>query len=277
MNRNCNNNFSPCGRGKDDNNNVVFIGCPGARGATGPTGPAGPTTITVGETTTGVPGTEAIVTNVGTNENVILDFIIPTGATGSQGLIGPTGPAGATGSQGLIGPTGPTGATGSQGLIGPTGPTGATGPQGLIGPTGPTGATGPTPVVALDSTLVDNDGEQTVTAGSLVNLGTVINMTGTSAIYTAPDTVSLAAGTYYIHYDALISNTSTAGDVGASLLINGVVANNAAEYVPATTTETQISLQHSLTVTSTTLVTIQNASTVSNQFHDSSLFVLKIG
>lgn len=65
-----------------------------------------------------------------------------TGATGPQGIIGPTGNTGATGvtgSQGAIGPTGATGATGSQGVIGPTG---ATGPQGVIGPTGPTGATG---------------------------------------------------------------------------------------------------------------------------------------
>ena len=69
-------------------------------GPTGPTGPAGPATITVGTTTTGAPGTDALVTNVGTDEDVILDFTIP------EGEIGPTGPAGATG------PTGPTGPAG---------------------------------------------------------------------------------------------------------------------------------------------------------------------
>ena len=83
----------------------------GATGPTGPTGPQGPSTIEVGLTTTLEPGSDATVTNVGTDENVILEFSIPAG---------PTGPTGATGD---IGPTGPTGATGD---IGPTGPTGAT-------------------------------------------------------------------------------------------------------------------------------------------------------
>lgn len=56
-------------------------------GATGPTGPQGPATITVGSTTTSEPGTDATVTNVGTDENVVLEFNIPAGATGD---VGPT-------------------------------------------------------------------------------------------------------------------------------------------------------------------------------------------
>ena len=68
-------------------------------GPTGPTGPAGPVTIAIGTTTTGNPGTPATVSNTGTNQDAILTFSIPAGATG------PTGPAGATG------PTGPAGAT----------------------------------------------------------------------------------------------------------------------------------------------------------------------
>ena len=92
-------------------------------GATGPTGPQGPATITVGTTTTGDPGTAATVTNVGTDENVILEFSIPAGIDGSTGPTGPTGP---TGAEGATGPTGPTGATGADGATGPTGPTGAT-------------------------------------------------------------------------------------------------------------------------------------------------------
>lgn len=86
----------------------------------GPTGPTGPATITVGTTTTGAPGTNASVTNSGSNQNTILNFKIPVGATGPQGI------------QGIQGPTGP------QGLQGPAGPVGAIGP---IGPTGPTGIT----------------------------------------------------------------------------------------------------------------------------------------
>ena len=62
-------------------------------GATGPTGPQGPATITVGTTTTGDPWADATVTNVGTNENVILEFSIPAGIDGATG---PTGPTGAT-------------------------------------------------------------------------------------------------------------------------------------------------------------------------------------
>ena len=50
----------------------------------GPTGPKGdPTaTITVNSTTTGLPGTQASVTNSGTSTNVLLDFTIPSGKTG---------------------------------------------------------------------------------------------------------------------------------------------------------------------------------------------------
>ena len=93
----------------------------GVFGPTGPTGPQGPATITIGTTTTGNPGTNASVTNVGTNENAILNFTIPAGATGAQGIQGPTGPTG---------PQGIQGAAGVQGEIGPTGPTGPTGPSG---------------------------------------------------------------------------------------------------------------------------------------------------
>ena len=84
------------------------------QGPTGPAGPAGAATITVGTTTTTDAGSNASVTNSGTNENVILDFSIP------KGSIGPTGP---TGPQGNIGPIGLTGSTGATGPTGPTGPT----------------------------------------------------------------------------------------------------------------------------------------------------------
>lgn len=55
----------------------------GSVGPTGPTGPTGPATITVGTTTTGEPGTEASVTNVGTSSVAVLNFTIPRGATGA--------------------------------------------------------------------------------------------------------------------------------------------------------------------------------------------------
>lgn len=83
----------------------------GIVGPTGPRGPQGPATIRVGNTVTGEAGTDALVTNTGTLENVVLSFTIP------QGVTGPTGPTGSTGPQGE---TGPRGETGEQGPPGPS-------------------------------------------------------------------------------------------------------------------------------------------------------------
>ena len=55
--------------------------CPGPIGPTGPTGATA--TIRVGSVITGDPGTESSVTNVGTDENAIFEFIIPQGKSGS--------------------------------------------------------------------------------------------------------------------------------------------------------------------------------------------------
>ena len=76
----------------------------------GPPGPAGPPgepgkdgrdgispTVSVGETITTEPGTDAVVTNVGTTQDLVLDFSIPRGATGETG---PAGQDGADGSDG---------------------------------------------------------------------------------------------------------------------------------------------------------------------------------
>ncbi|WP_286200875.1 collagen-like protein [[Clostridium] symbiosum] len=76
-------------------------------------------TVTVGTTLTGAPGTNARVTNSGTPCKAVLNFEIPRGSTGA------TGPTGAAGSNGATGPAGATGATGSNGATGPTGATGA--------------------------------------------------------------------------------------------------------------------------------------------------------
>ena len=128
----------------------------GTTGPTGPTGPQGPATIAVGDTTTGAPGTDALVTNSGTAENVVLNFVIPSGATGPAGIdgadgaTGPTGPAGLDGVDGATGPTGPTGPAGIDGADGATGPTGPIGPAGLDGAEGATGPTGPTGPAGLD-------------------------------------------------------------------------------------------------------------------------------
>ena len=55
----------------------------GATGETGETGPTGPAaTIRIGSVTTGDPGTEAEVTNSGTEEEAVFDFVIPRGEPG---------------------------------------------------------------------------------------------------------------------------------------------------------------------------------------------------
>lgn len=85
------------------------IGPTGPRGEKGDVGPAGPrgedgpTTIEVGITETGDPDTESLVTNVGTNKEVILNFKIPKGSPGIEGKMGPTGPQGPRGFPGEIG------------------------------------------------------------------------------------------------------------------------------------------------------------------------------
>ena len=82
------------------------IGPKGDRGEIGPTGPRGPnggTTVNVGTTETGDAGTEAVVTNVGTDRDVILNFKIPRGEVGIQGPQGERGEQGPRGFPGEIG------------------------------------------------------------------------------------------------------------------------------------------------------------------------------
>lgn len=124
----------------------------GPTGATGPKGENGPVTVDIGKTVTGNSDTDAIVTNSGTNKNVILDFVIPRGKDGEVGPTGPRGMKGVMGLQGMqgeqgipgeIGPTGPRGVAGEKGLKGDKGDAGPKGDVGDIGPAGPIGPIGP--------------------------------------------------------------------------------------------------------------------------------------
>lgn len=76
----------------------------GTPGETGPAGPQGPqglpgqdgtdgqnATITIGQTSTLAPGSQATVTNVGTDTNAVLNFGIPEGQQGIQGIQGEPG------------------------------------------------------------------------------------------------------------------------------------------------------------------------------------------
>lgn len=177
----------------------------GTPGETGPAGPQGPqgeagqdgddgenATITIGQTSTLAPGSQATVTNVGTATNSVLDFGIPEGLKGDQGEQGEpginarayvtqnTGSAtitiedyegtttatvydGTDGATGPQGPAGPQGEQGPQGETGPQGPTGATGPQGPAGADGADGTDGVTPVITATASVDSTTGTPSVT------------------------------------------------------------------------------------------------------------------
>ena len=78
----------------------------------GPPGAAA--TVTVGTVTTGEPGTDALVTNIGTENAAVLNFTIPRGETGAVGAVGPRGPKGDTGETGPAGAGVPDGGTAGQ-------------------------------------------------------------------------------------------------------------------------------------------------------------------
>ena len=96
---------------------VWMQGPPGPQGQQGEPGAAA--TVTVGTVTTGEPGTDAIVTNSGTENAAVLNFTIPRGATGAAGAPGQQGPKGDTGETGPAGAGVPDGGTAGQ-LLGKT-------------------------------------------------------------------------------------------------------------------------------------------------------------
>ena len=100
----------------------------GEQGNPGPEGTAA--TVQVGTTTTSEPGADAEVTNSGTSKDAVLNFVIPRGQQGPQGV---QGPAGQTGAQGERGPQGEQGAQGERGPQGEQGVQGPQGPQGVPG------------------------------------------------------------------------------------------------------------------------------------------------
>lgn len=95
-----------------ENNAILDFVLP--RGQIGPTGPSGAdgrdgkdgvpgaaATIRVGAVTTGEPGTQAQVVNVGTENDAVLQFIIPQGQPGADGMDGKDGRDGEPGPAGV--------------------------------------------------------------------------------------------------------------------------------------------------------------------------------
>lgn len=144
-------------------------------GAPGPSGQAA--TIAVGTTTTGAPGTDAAVLNVGTSSAAIFDFTIPRGNTGAQGQQGIQGIPGQKGDKGDTGDAATvdagsttTGAPGSSASVVNVGTSSAAvfdftiprGDKGDKGDQGNQGVPGPAGVVYADAPLSYNSGTQTI-------------------------------------------------------------------------------------------------------------------
>lgn len=94
---------------KGDKGEIGLVGPKGDKGDKGDTGPTGPrganggATVNIGTTETLEAGEEAMVVNVGTDKDVILNFKIPRG---EKGNIGPKGDKGDLGPRGLPGEIG---------------------------------------------------------------------------------------------------------------------------------------------------------------------------
>lgn len=239
-------------------------------GPTGPTGPQGPASIAVGVTTTTDPGTNASVTNVGTDDNVILNFNIPKGETG------PIGPQGIPGTEGPTGPAGPQGLQGLQGIQGPTGPTGPAGPQGLQGlqgiqgPTGPTGPAGPTAIETYGrkyNTSTDNISLETNIAQNipLGNNGPTNNIT-TATLNTLTITEN---GVYLVEYGFSGSSSTNAtltvevnqnaNAISGTSIVKTVTANNNTDFNSSTINSFSVGDEIGLSIKSSTTATITPA------------------
>ena len=234
-------------------NFVIPAGTTGATGANGATGADGTAaTVQVGTTTTGAPGTNASVTNAGTESNAVLNFVIPAGATGANGATGADGTAatiqvgttttGAPGTNASVTNTGtesnavlnfviPAGATGANGADGTaatvqvgTTTTGAPGTDASVTNTGtesnavlnfviPAGATGASAAESRPSVLaVQDTTEQALTENTPVSFAVNLLQSGTDLTHAAGSnqiTVE-TPGIYQAAFSAEVSPTGTA-------------------------------------------------------------------
>lgn len=122
MYNNCNDDFEKIKKKIDEENKKCkkcYIQGPtgpkGDQGLQGERGIQGPSTIKIGIIETVENKEQAKVENVGTDEDVILNFKIPRGEQGIEGKIGPQGIPGPQGEKGDMGPQGIKGEKGDQG------------------------------------------------------------------------------------------------------------------------------------------------------------------
>ena len=247
-------NASVTNTGTENNavlNFVIPAGATGANGADGATGADGTAaTVQVGTTTTGAPGTDASVTNTGTESNAVLNFVIPAGATGATGADGATG-ANGTAATVQVGST-TTGAPGTNASVTNTGTESNAVlnfviPAGATGATGANGAAGTAATVQIGTTTTGAPG----TDASVTNTGTesnaVLNFVipagatgangadgatgadGTAATVQVGTTITGAPGT-----NASVTNTGTESNAVLNFVIPaGATGASAAESRPS--------------------------------------------
>ena len=188
-----------------------FQGPPGVTGAVGATGATGATgmaaTVQVGTTTTGAPGTNASVTNTGTESNAVLNFVIPAGTTGATGANGATGADG-TAATVQVGTT-TTGAPGTNASVTNAG----TESNAVLNFVIPAGATGASAAESRPSVLaVQDTTEQALTENTPVSFAVNLLQSGTDLTHAAGSnqiTVE-TPGIYQAAFTAEVSPTGTA-------------------------------------------------------------------
>ena len=168
--------------------------------------------VSVGDTQTGSAGSDAEVYATGTEQNLILNFVIPRGRPGDIGPAGPQGPAG------------PKGETGERGQQGEKGETGATGPQGEQGDKGEKGDPGSAgiyygteePTDPSHPVWVNPNGQaETVPGGS--GGGTGDGTPGEDGGYYTPSVTQVDANTMQVRFSASKTGMPSVAAVNVTL------------------------------------------------------------
>ena len=251
-------------------NNTGIIGPTGPEGPIGPQGEAGESiTLQIGSVTTTDYQNMASVTDTGSGNNHILNFVIPRGEPGIEGSMGPVGPAGTSVSilgsyeneEDLIAMH-PTGNTGDSYLVGddlyvwtsnnswqnvgvirgPKGETGKTGEQGPMGPVGPEGPPGKTAEgISIFGGLYDETPNLVVANPKDPIVIPIDSRLPSLGIFYGTNTITTnITGIYEVTYRALFSTT-----VDDSVTVF-VAANNI--NVPGTTTTVDLKYGNTLQV-----------------------------
>lgn len=178
---------------QENETNIKYLENIVQSGGTGEGG-GGTVSVVVNDVETLEPTESAYVTNVGTSQNVQLNFGIPKGPAGQKGDRGTQGPKGEVGEAGPVGPKGDTG---------DVGPTGATGPQGVS-------------VASVEQTTVSDEPGGT-------NIITVTLSDGTESTFEVKNGSGSGGGKtfdFIIMNNRLYVNSASAGDI---LLLNNRV------------------------------------------------------